>query len=1335
MKLKIISGLSVAFEKVSKYLLYLKSKFESPLPDDNYSSLAPIGDADKDKHYTNALRWALETRSKNDIRNIAITGPYGSGKSSVLKTFQNNYKRENLHFLNISLATFKEEAMEEELLENKSKSSQEDPKPNSSIVLPVISKEDPKRKTNSADLIRLIELSILQQIFYHADDSEIPDSRFKKIKRVKKGTIRYKSIATILFICSILFLSRQSLPNGILIILNNINFTYLLSVGILYLLGTCYLLAFTIQKSQPKTFNVKVPITLVVISLLLIFYVTFSEIQKWNYVQLLTPGTDIILKTLDVLTLIYAVIFCLLTAYNLLKYISKVSINKLKFQDTEIEIDSKINKSILNHHLDEILYFFEVTNYNVVIIEDLDRFQQTEIFTKLREINLLLNNSKKTKDKEIVFIYAVRDDMFTDKERSKFFDFIIPIIPVINSTNSSQKLLKKNNKFNYGWTEDLIDSLSIYIDDMRLLHNVCNEFEIYRNKLTNRLDKNKLLAIIVYKNLFPNDFAKLNENEGALWGAINNKNQYISEAIAKINEKIQQLELKIKELESLKIFDTRELRQLYISQFISKIENLQSFSINNTDVSFEEMCSEENFNYLIDNTAKYNYFSITHQYYGHYGLQSNQPIKYKFEDIEKEVHSTKSYKERINEINDWNSGKSDTLRKEIQKLEKQKIDLRRSKIRDILSKNNEALSVCKDAKQNKLVNVLLRHGYIEEDYHDFMSIFYEGSLTKADNDFLISVKNQESLEFDYRLNKIETLIKKIHLYDFAQPYILNYSLITFLLNNETEYADNLENLFKKLKDTTKVSTQFVFKYIDNGEELEKFTNKICKEWVGIWQYIEETVNIPDKNKEVYFKHILSFADVKDITKLAENSRMKYKIENDKNFLSIIPLGEKLKEIISELGCHFEELDFTTSPEDLINYVYENWHYRITINNISNFIKKYGKFDQSKFDTSNYAAIMTSECKEVVDRIHNNISVYIENVYLKIETNTSEEEKYLIQLLNNEELEKRTKDEIISKTDTSIDLIRNIHDTAIYPTLLSESKINVKWDNLLHAYISLKDLSEDDTAPVLPKAVIDFINNGSHSQTLSETKTSKDGVLKSKYSGLWKSIIHSPEIREDSYELITKSCPWWYDNLDFENISKNKVKVLIKNICVSPNEISYEKLKENHDGLNIYLLETLKVHLLKLLDKIQFDSDDLELVLESQHLTTNEKSKILDQCEAEVITTATNLALITSLLISNESLKISDEILESILLESTIDSEKRLMLFNENETKYDNDFVESLIDSLDAKLSKINDKSIKAKIPKIETNKLFLKILERRGYISSYSDWKADKYYRINHKRK
>ena len=83
-----------------------------------------------------------------------------------------------------------------------------------------------------------------------------------------------------------------------------------------------------------------------------------------------------------------------------------------------------------------------MTKYNVVFIEDVDRFNTSEIFVKLRELNTLLNNYDLIK-RRIVFVYAIKDDMFNDQDRTKFFDFIIPIIPIINSTNSGEKLLEK----------------------------------------------------------------------------------------------------------------------------------------------------------------------------------------------------------------------------------------------------------------------------------------------------------------------------------------------------------------------------------------------------------------------------------------------------------------------------------------------------------------------------------------------------------------------------------------------------------------------------------------------------------------------------------------------------------------------------------------------------------------------------------------------------------------------------------------------------------------------------------------------------------------------------
>ena len=63
------------------------------------------------------------------------------------------------------------------------------------------------------------------------------------------------------------------------------------------------------------------------------------------------------------LTILYFVVEYFVRSYGNSK------LNKLNLKDGVIEI--KEETSIFNNHLDEILYFFQVTKYNVVIIEDL----------------------------------------------------------------------------------------------------------------------------------------------------------------------------------------------------------------------------------------------------------------------------------------------------------------------------------------------------------------------------------------------------------------------------------------------------------------------------------------------------------------------------------------------------------------------------------------------------------------------------------------------------------------------------------------------------------------------------------------------------------------------------------------------------------------------------------------------------------------------------------------------------------------------------------------------------------------------------------------------------
>lgn len=132
---------------------------------EKYHSLLLQNDL-KLENYQEALNYAIDA---DEIRNIALSGSYGSGKSSVINSYEQ--MRKDKKFLHITLADFKEQH----------KAAQ-----SSKVCAADVPKSSADRKstdaepdTNAKSTVDLLEGKILNQLLHQIDLKDIPSSRFR----------------------------------------------------------------------------------------------------------------------------------------------------------------------------------------------------------------------------------------------------------------------------------------------------------------------------------------------------------------------------------------------------------------------------------------------------------------------------------------------------------------------------------------------------------------------------------------------------------------------------------------------------------------------------------------------------------------------------------------------------------------------------------------------------------------------------------------------------------------------------------------------------------------------------------------------------------------------------------------------------------------------------------------------------------------------------------------------------------------------------------------------------------------------------------------------------
>lgn len=307
-----------------------------------------------------------------------------------------------------------------------------------------------------------------------------------------------------------------------------------------------------LYRQIPKILSLSLIIYTAIIIAVLLPGAIKGDAERW-FNALASMNDDYLHHCLLILIAIAAVTFFLTTIISacLLSSINSLHLKSITASGLNLSLDKEAgDSSYFNKYRDELIYLFEINRYDTVIFEDIDRFDDLGIFDELRKLNDLLNLAPgivgKKGNKVVRFVYAIKDSIFTfsneskgaSKEvlgsgRVKFFDMVISVVPFISKFNANEMAAKvfASELKGAGQTDegtrysDLLLLAAPYIADMRLMVSIRNDYLVMTQEMGSPsfghpsslgLTCTGILAIAIYKNLYPLEYEDLRIGEGKL---------------------------------------------------------------------------------------------------------------------------------------------------------------------------------------------------------------------------------------------------------------------------------------------------------------------------------------------------------------------------------------------------------------------------------------------------------------------------------------------------------------------------------------------------------------------------------------------------------------------------------------------------------------------------------------------------------------------------------------------------------------------------------------------------------------------------------------------------
>ncbi len=989
----------------NKAYMWVKGKMRKRLPADEL--LSPKVLKKGDKLYACALQLQAALRN-DDCKNIAITGMFGSGKSSVIRTALKRISKDKI--LSISFVNYK------------------------------YTGQDPDSVTE----IQGVENKIFQHILYKASESRTSKSAFRRLVPLSG-----RKIALFVLWC----------------------ITVLFSIAVLRHIHW------------------------------LILPTSWHNIYSHSLVEDVRVTCSVIVQSISFVNIVVFFAFALYKSYS---FISNMHIRSIEAKNIKVELGD-VQKVNFDKILGEILYYLRAGGYQVVVFEDLDRIKvSNDLFLKLREINILLNESFYHQDHHRIthFVYAIRDDIYQDDMRTKCFDYVIPIVPIVDKNNIEEYLanMQSNNddKVNSIPERDLF-RLGTYISGKRALNNIFNEYMMYRTIIDTKktLSKTNFLALIIYKNLFPHDFSLVYERKGCLYSIFANKKKF-SNVINQVNFK--EKELCESDIEDIKA-ELIHQRNVIIN-YLKEDKAISHLKVENRMIPIMDFSQNEA---LFQQLVHGNIQGCVYQddEIGTYDI--------KFDDIlaaTNEMDFAETHMESLEQLSSKQKDKLN-IEKNIAQTEAGTLHMM---LRHLTSDEGKKIlgSICDEAIQND-TNYLMSDiekqslkdrlyefvtaDYITEQYSLYISVPYIGMLTEEEIEYLHAILRREQYQWWNELPNVKNLISRLGVDDFSDTAILNYDILNYLLELKNPSSD--EKIFlSTFISTSRKEPSFITGGEISIHNYRLYVDKVFEDWQESVSEITKITDVGQQNN-MFRLFFMSAPEIEYSTRDRQTLSAYYSLINSN--IGTMDL-DKLSALIHRNQIKFSQIikpnDATTTK--WYDYVLKNGCFAVSLTNLTQI---YGE----EFNIRGLTLIYEDERMAVKRYLLKNIN---EILMLLPDVDTEESDETIQEVMNSGHIDETTLEQFVRRQTSKVDL-REIKSEESKRQLLNWDKVNPTWENVADAYSS--DAGDDE--------LIDFIH-----RNVDELSTNQCDVPEKEEVGQWL-LLNNNDLPIEDYQKIALMIPF------------------------------------------------------------------------------------------------------------------------------------------------------------------------------------------------------------------